>query len=262
MTTPPAVRGFTLVEMLVTTVLLGLVLVGLHGVHLQQRKFTDWQQQLSADHDAFRIIGSVLSAELREAVVNDGDVLLPGEDSLVVRSPLGFALVCATRSNPAVVGLSHTMGQLPTETGDSLLVYTEGGWRALAVQGEDRPGQRGLACAHGTRTPAAQYRLVSGAADSIPVGAPVRTFQRHSYHLTREDGQRWLARTDPSGTEILAGPLAPRGLRFRFLDAAGAGTTDPGAAVGVELEVVLTPPPGSRTAVPDTFTMVFQGRNR
>lgn len=254
--------GFTLTEVLVAAVLLGLVLVGLHRVHLQQRRVTDWQRQVARANDAFRVVSSVFSAQLREGVPSEGDIVLPRPDSADIRAAVGFALVCATRSSPAVIGLDHVAGRLPQADGDSLLVYATSGWRALAVEGEDRPGQRGMSCSHGPSDPEVQYRLAAHSADSVPVGATVRVFHHERYHVAMGEAGPWLARTDPRGTELLVGPLAPEGLRFRFLDELGAATDLPGEAVAVEVRVVLRSGLLARPPRPDTLLLVFQGRNR
>jgi len=254
--------GFTLPELLVATVLLGIVLAGLHQAHIQQRRVSVWQQHVAASHDAFRVASSVLSSELREAVLAEDDVVLLSADSIAVRSPGGFGFVCATRTNPAVLALNRVSGRMAGRAGDSLLVYAGSGWRAVEVSEAERPGQRGLRCAHGDPTPHAQYRLRGGDADDVPVGAPVRVFSRQRYHTVVDREESWLARTHAGGTDLLAGPLAAEGLRFRFLDAAGTPTPRSSDAVGVELQMVLRPDPRAGAPRPDTLVLVFQGRNR
>ena len=116
----------------------------------------------------------------------------------------------------------------------------------------------------GGRRPELAYSLPRGNADSIPVGAPVRTFRRHTYHLGGNGGALWLARTDAAGTEMLVGPLLGQGLRFRLMDAAGLPTDRPDEATGLEVRLIfpLTAVLAGGSASADTITLVLQGRNR
>jgi len=251
-------RGFTLVELLVTTIILGIVVGGLHEAHVRQRRFTVWQQRVADTHDGFRIANSLLAADFREAVIPDGDVILLSRDSIEVRSPHGFGVVCDVRGSPATIRLSHTIGWIPEARGDSLLIYTTRGWRGVAVVRAERAGR----CPSGSRVAGPTLRLESGATDSVEVGAPIRAFQRHRYHRVQEGGETWLARTDQDGSELVVGPLTSDGLRFALLDAAGRPTrvADDAAGVRVELIMTSTGPAGQRSL--DTLDMVFQGRNR
>lgn len=254
--------GFSLAELLVSTVLLGFVLAGLHQAHLQQRRFTEWQQRIADAHDGYRVANAVFAAEFREAVIGDGDVTLFKPDSLAVRSPQGFGIVCAVRSSPPVFALSHATGVMPSLNGDSVLVHMDAGWRAMAVVASPRPGTLGLFCPFGTSRPDYLVRIEAGLADSISVGAPVRVYRPHRYHLLEESGRTWLARTDQQGTEALVGPLTADGLRFRLIDATGGEASAPADAVATELQLVFGRVGVTRAEVRDTLVMLFQGRNR
>lgn len=249
--------GFTIVELTVVVVLAGLLAVGLHQVHQNHRELVAWQSQLTATHDIFRVANSLLSADLREAVPANGDLLLPEADSLIVRAPVGLAFVCATRTNPALIALDHVQGRPPDSVGDSILLYARSGWGATRVEGVDRPGQRGMECALGATTPEAQIRLPSGRADDVPVGAPVRMFRRHTYHVVRNSNESWLARTTADGTEPLVGPLGPGGIRFSILDGNGTETTELDAATGLEFRMILW-----TSTTPDTVTTLLQVNTR
>lgn len=254
-------RGFTLVEVMVTSVILSVVLVGLHRVYLQQRQISGWQRDMAVANDVFRIVGSVLSDDLREAVASEGDVVLGAADSIRVRSPLGFAYVCYTRTDADLVGLEGLTGSLPTAPVDSLHLYAEPGWRTTRVVAS-RPEAAGLVrCEVSRARPEALLQLTSDAADDVPIGAPVRSYRSTSYHVTTVDGEPWFARSDASGVEAIAGPISPGGLRFRALDASGAATALPAEIAAVEVSIVV-PRPATSGAVTDTMVMVFQGRNR
>lgn len=257
-------RGFTLIELLIALVLGSLVVGALHRAHVQQRRFFTWERQAVEDHDAFRVAGSLLAADLREAVASEGDLALLSADSLSVRAPVGFGIVCAVRSNPATIALSQTEGLMWEEAGDSLLVYTTGGWRALAPSGTLKNIPGSLDCPYGRARPDRAYSFGRNEVDSIPVGAPVRVFRRRTYHLGKNGTDRWLARTDWTGTDMLVGPVASDGIRFRFLDDAGSATGNLDRVTAVEFQMVLPATalvPGAG-GVEDTLRVVFQGRNR
>lgn len=255
--------GFTLVEVLVVLVIASLVAVALHRAQLQYRRVALWSSAVIQDHDAFRVTTSLLAADLRESVYAQGDVVLHADDSLSVRAPLGFALVCSVRQNPASVGVSLGEGLPWEDPGDSLLVYTPARWISLVPTGILRNPPRTLDCGTLGRRPDLAYSLSRGEADSIPVGAPIRVYRRHTYHVGINEGQPWLARTDASGTEMLVGPLAREGLRFRLLDNAGS-PTGPTTATALEARLVLplTPVQVGASSQADTFTFVIHGRNR
>lgn len=255
--------GFTLVEVLVVLVIASLVAVALHRAQLQYRRVALWSSAVIQDHDAFRVTTSLLAADLRESLYAQGDVVLHADDSLSARAPLGFALVCSVRRNPASVGVSLTEGLPWGDPVDSLLVFTPTRWRSLVPTGVLRNPPSTLDCVTSGRPPDLAYSLARGEADSIPVGAPIRVYRRHTYHLGTNEGQPWLARTDAFGTEMLVGPLAPGGLRFRLLDDAG-GPTGSATATAVEARLVLplTPVRVGASSQADTFTLVIHGRNR
>lgn len=226
--------GFTLVEVLVALAIAGLVAAGLHRLLLQHRRFYSHVEATALNHDVLRVAWAVLTADLREADPGAGDVALLAPDSLRVRSPVAFGIACATHPATDRVALLEARGSWGPGA-DSVLVHGTSGWRATRVVAREPPGPP-LACPYGSGTEAV-LELAGGTADIRP-GDPLRAFRSRVYHVTAQDGARWLARSDQGGTEILAGPLsASGGLRFRLLDAAGAATADPAGAERVELVV-------------------------
>jgi prepilin-type N-terminal cleavage/methylation domain-containing protein len=262
--TARARAGFTLVELLLVAVLGSLVIGALYQAHVQQTRFSVWENQVVRDHDAFRVAESVLAGDLREVVAAAGDVEQHTPDSLSVRAPVGFGLVCSVRANPASIGVTRSQGRMWSDPADSLLVYTSGGWRTVEPTGEQTSIPASLYCPFGTPLPDHLYRLDRGAADSVPVGAPVRVFRRRTYHVGTNRGEPWLARTDADGTQMLVGPIAAGGLRFRLLDEKGLQTSVLADVTGIETQLVLplTPITAGSSATADTLLVAFQGRNR
>lgn len=255
--------GFTLVEILVVLVVIGIVTAALQRANVQQRRLALWSSSEVLGHDAVRVAGSLLGMELREAVASAGDLVLHADDSLSVRAPQGFGVACSVRTQPASVGVSRVTGLAWQGGADSLLLFTTSGWAALHPARQlANPGPQ-LDCLNPVGAPQTAYDLANGSTDDVPVGAPVRFFRRHTYHLGDNDGEPWLARTDAQGTEMLVGPLAADGLRFRLLDADGLVTNVSAAARGIELRLIVraTPVPGGPEATADTFAVVLWSRN-
>ena len=149
-------RGFTLIELMIALVLLGLVsaavykvLVNNQRVYLAQTQTIDLQQNI-------RAAAAILPAEFRELDAADGDIKGMGPDSLRIRAMRQLAFVCATpalggglgqivlavRTTP-IYGNRQTFKQ-----GDSILVYWEGNptsrnddqWLPAQLQKDPDPG--------------------------------------------------------------------------------------------------------------------------
>ena len=89
-------RGFSLIELMIAVVLLGLVsaavykvLVNSQRVYLAQTQTIDLQQNI-------RAAAAILPAEFRELDAADGDITGMGPDSIRMRAMRQLAFVCAT----------------------------------------------------------------------------------------------------------------------------------------------------------------------
>lgn len=255
-------RGFTLVEALVTLVLTGLVIAGLQTLLLQQRRVGERHRARTALHDATRIVDVLLGGELREAIPGEGDVVIDAGRELRVRSPRALAVVCGVDVRTGVVALDHLHGEIGGEEGDSLLVYTSGPWGLAAVDASGGTGGRGPTCALHDDDPEALVRLERALAERVPVGAPVRFFRSRRYRLAPDAGSWWLMRSDTEGDAVLAGPLAPDGLRFAFLDAEGGSTRDPERARAVRIGLVMPTSLHGPGRGRDSTSVTIHARNR
>lgn len=251
--------GFTLAEVIVVVTLSGFLAIALHRVSTQFRMFSSWQENRMALHDAFRVASAVVAADVREASFEAGDVIITDSTVLDVRTSRGLAFVCATRDAPDAIAVRHARGALAEEVGDSLILYAEGGWRATAVEAG---GAGGLACSGGAPAEAV-LRLGDGDVESVPIGAPVRSFRRYRYGIATYGGRPWLSRSDGDGTEPLVGPVAADGLRFHFLDSVGGEVQRAGEAAMVEVRMILPfrSTPAGRV-VQDTLVARVGTRNR
>lgn len=254
--------GFTLAEMLVFFVLATLVAAGLYQViEFQQRAYRR-ERATVARHDALRLASSVLAANLMEASGRGGDLGELGPNSLAVRSPVGFGIVCEVDSTRNVLGLFDVMGRMSASLGDSLLVYHPGGWLVRGLV-QLNPSGPALGCPYKSG-PSVQLSVhVDGSVTGVPVGAPVRAFHRYAYRLEQSGNSWWLARDDGNGdADLLAGPFSDdgSGLAFAYFDSTGTTTSDSSRVARVDLMLVAeNDRPVARR---DTLTASVRPRNQ
>src|SRR5437667_9994140 len=88
-------RGFTMVELLVALVLLGLVSAALYRVLVNNQRLYMAQTQRIDLSQNIRAAANILPAELREIDAADGDIIAMAPDRLEVRAMrwLGFTCV-------------------------------------------------------------------------------------------------------------------------------------------------------------------------
>ncbi|MGH7545942.1 MAG: PilW family protein, partial [Gemmatimonadota bacterium] len=138
--------GFTLVEMVVVVVLGSVIVLGLYRVLTAQQRAYRHQSQVAALHDALRVGTAVLAADLREAASAGGDLAALGPDSLAVRSPVGFGIVCAVDTLNQRLALVDLQGRVTAGASDSLLVYRPAGWIVRSLLEVNPTGYPALAC--------------------------------------------------------------------------------------------------------------------
>ncbi len=253
-------RGFTLAETLVVIVLGAVVVAALYQVLTFQQRFYSRERRAISRQDALRLAGSVLTAELMEASSPGGDFGPLEPDSLNLRSPVGFAIVCDVDSPNALLGLFNVTGRI-SAAGDSLLIYHPNGWLVRGLQAP--PSETGsLSCPYSGGPSIEQVVRVAGSITGVPVGAPLRAFHRYTYRLEQEGSRWWLARSDGNVTDILAGPFSGdgSGLSLTYLDSVGQPTTNPTQVARVDLALVaVSTGADSQT---DTLTATIRPRNQ
>lgn len=224
-------RGFTLTELIVVTVLGALlVMAALQVLITNQRTYTAQNAQIQGQQMT-RAGVDVLSNELREVSARGGDLLKMDDDALVVRAMRKFGVACAVSlASPPVLRLLQ-VGDWFSEK-DSVFVFadndvavaTDDAWIATQVSAVDTTTTCGTAKAQNVTFtgPAALFE-----ADSVRVGAMVRSYTWFTYGLITYDGEPYLGRAEAGGTAVpLVGPLkASSGLEFVYLDSLGNTTS-------------------------------------
>lgn len=230
------VRGFTLVELMVATVLGGLVLAAIYQILISNQRTFGAQNAEIRSRQTLRGGMHVLFSELREISPEEGDIVTMADQALHVRVGRSMGLVCSfvtSGSNPVVQVMK--LGRFLVE--DSARVFYENNpmlsdddeWRTAQVDLLDTSGT--LTCPDGTTAQEVKLNGVEYGAppDSILTGALVRNLAHYRYELGTYDDRSYLVRVDGGGNSTpVMGPLdATEGLEFRYLDEDGASTTVP-----------------------------------
>lgn len=263
--------GFTLVELLVVSVL-GALLVGaaLQVLITNQRTYTAQGAQIQGQQTV-RAAMDVLWGELREVSTRGGDLLSMSEDSLTVRVMRKFGIACAvdTTSTGQPDLLLTRVGDW-FSVGDSVFVFAD---NDEAVADDDtwfRARITAVDTNHTCGTDPGQAVVFSGqkaifAADSVRVGAPVRSHMTYTYRLVDLNGQSYLGRKQPGQAAVpIVGPLAAAGgLTFGYRDANGATTTDPARVRQIVIRLRTSSPVHNSLGQPvsDSITTWIYTRN-
>ena len=247
-------RGFTMIELLVALVLLGIVSTAIYRVLVNNQRLYMAQTQRIDLSQNIRASNTILSAEFRELDAFDGDIIAMSADSILVRGMRWLSFVCVP---PALNGnnLGNQMiirgrqvgdpmffgSRYINENSDSLLIYLDGNQttrlddyyvpgRIAATPGNQQcPAVGAIAAQPGTRI-VFDGNFIAGpnVAGAIPVGAPVRGFERVVYQLYQPPGDTsWYVGFQPAGASApqpLIGPVLSNGLTFQYFNAAGAVT--------------------------------------
>lgn len=234
-------RGFTLVEILIALVIMGLVTGALFQLLTNTQRLSRAQAE-QVDLQANVRAGSlVVPNELRElnTVVGGGadqnDVLLANPDEIRYRAMRGFYVVCQATTSTEIRVFATSVGAYrnPQAGRDGMYVFIEGdpdkeqddGWQQAAITGV----ATGNVCPGGaagiTLTTPDNAVLAAQA-----VGTPVRLFEIMEVKLYQPDGRSWLgARSISAGEAIqpLLGPLTDgTGFQLQYFDANGAVTAN------------------------------------
>jgi prepilin-type N-terminal cleavage/methylation domain-containing protein len=241
-------RGFTMIELLVALVLLGLVSTALYRVLVNNQRLYMAQTQRIDLSQNIRAAGSILPAEFRELDASEGDITAMSATSISIRAMrwLGFACntpVLGGALNPVSViirggapGQQAFFGARDIDNSrDSVLIYYDGNQTSRLddfwALGSITAAPNGQNCDDGSNG----QRLLLGVnllglgpnvAGAIPLGAPVRGFERVTYQLYQPPGDTsWYVGFQPAvatSPQPLIGPvLRGNGLQFQYYDVNG-----------------------------------------
>jgi prepilin-type N-terminal cleavage/methylation domain-containing protein len=248
-------RGFTLVEILVSLVIMLIVSGAIYKLLNSSQRLSRAQAERVTLQSNVRSGALIVPTELRElgTVVSgtpaQNDVLdFVGTTDIKYRAMRGIGFVCQTPAANTQIRLARSSysGRDPVATRDGIYVFidadeSKGGvdsWLPLAVTGVTT----GTWCG-GLAT--IQLTVPAAAITALPVGTPVRIYEEMWLKLYVDGGKSWLgAQSVNSGEAIqpVLGPLAAgEGLAFEYLNAAGttAATKDAIKSIRVTLRGVV-----------------------
>ena len=236
-------KGFTLVELIVVAVLGSMLLMVIVQTLLTNQRTYTAQGAKIQGQQALRSAVDVLFNEIREISAQGGDIVSMSSSQITVRSMRKFGVVCSvTSASPPVLRVTQ-VGEW-FEVGDSVFAFADNltsiasddDWIPARITAVDTTANCGASRAQNLSF-TGQAALFT--ADSVRVGAPVRSYVRYTYGLMSFAGKSYLGRTGSSGaTAPMVGPLeASTGLRFAYLDSLGATTTVAGDVRQVRITV-------------------------
>jgi prepilin-type N-terminal cleavage/methylation domain-containing protein len=286
---PVGRRGFTLVELTIAMVLLGIVTAGIYRVLVTNQRVFHAQTQRIELQQNIRSAATIFPAEFHALDASDGDILAMAADSIRIRQMRVFGIIC----DPPVLGGALTARTMTVRnaltygsrtfdaTKDSLLIYYEGdkgarsddSWvsarltatTVLNCTGDNKPGLKLTANLSAFVSPQVNQ------AGKIAAGAPVWGFEVVTYKVYQETDSKWyVGLRNAGGLQPLIGPVAGAGgLTFTYYDAAGAVTAVPANVVEIEIRLreqtaqpIQLPEGGQVTPVDSIVTRVALRGNR
>ncbi len=254
-------RGFTLLELIVSLVLAGIIGAVAVGTTVSCARFFRRQSERVEVQRNLRVAASLFVSELRGLNAAGGDLIETGPSSLVYRAMRNTSFLCRV---PDAIGETMTVEQETSfglrniEAGrDSVLVMLEHDFRTEADNAWVSAGVVSVASAvcpeasPGLRIGVGGLTEVSLA--SALVGAPVRAFQVTDVRLYRDGGgvfwlgfREWKPGSGWSTVQPAVGPLTGEGLRLVYYDTSGNETARPDEVemVGVTIVAAGSRPPG------------------
>jgi prepilin-type N-terminal cleavage/methylation domain-containing protein len=255
--------GFSLIELLVVTMILTVVMTSVMSIFIQQQRFYSGSAAIMETRSATRDAAYVLQSELRALSPKSGDILSMGTGFLEFRSQTGATVVCTIDVSGTVLGVppldvateaALTSWLTPPAVGDTLLIFDAGGpgsgddtWRIYTLTsaptgGGSCPNTTGLTTTSAEATNGWTLRVDHALTATTLVGAPIRLMRHARYELYQETSGSWylgyydcVSSRTPRCTSLqpVAGPyVAPNisgtgGIVFTFRDSTGAVTTNP-----------------------------------
>ena len=268
-------RGFTLVEALVAVVLLAIVGQSILRLLTVTQRLFRAQSERAALQATVRAGASLLPAELRE--LGPGDIIALAPDRLVYRAMRSAGAACVVTATAVHLrrGLLYGYRSIAPAR-DSLLLFADhdpstagdDAWEILPVGGPPAPG----VCPDGGEAVVVPTTVPAATVSAVTLDAPIRTFELMEERLYQSGGQYWLGSRSVSGGEgqvqPVLGPLAADGIRFSYLAAAGAPTSQAsevrliGLTVrGVSDGAIVTPTAPGPAVVAESLSAEIELRN-
>ena len=259
--------GFTFVELLVVTVLGGVILLATMQILLtNQRTYTAQAAQIQGVQ-TLRGAVAIVSGELREVSAPLGDIVMMSADSVHVRAQRNVGFIC----HDTVMGVadfrSIRVGWW-LEANDSVFVFadndsettTDDAWILTTITSTDTTST----CTGGDPAQVLNFASTTPfSADSVSSGAQVRAFEHIAYGLMQRSGEYYVGRRIGGSWTPLIGPVTSNGISFRYLDDQGNTTTTATDVAQIEVTIRTSADVMDSTGnmVSDSVTIRVETRN-
>jgi prepilin-type N-terminal cleavage/methylation domain-containing protein len=251
----PQRRGFTLVEVLVALVIMGIVTGAIYQLLNTSQRLSLAQAEQASLQSNVRTGSLVVPNELRElntwlgGLDDRNDVLDPlDDDAITYRAMRGLGFVCQVpAADELTIAKSSWTGlRPPAGDRDDVYLFIDGNeddddddqWLPVDITGATEEAN---ACDDG----ATGFVLTTAAALpaealAVKVYTPLRLYEVMELKLHGADGEWWLGarsvNVEPDPQPVL-GPLTAEGFNLVYLDAVGAETADRTAIKSIQVTV-------------------------
>jgi prepilin-type N-terminal cleavage/methylation domain-containing protein len=271
--TTPSRAGFSLVEIMVALVLLGIVATGIMTVVMRQQQFYRSATEVIDTRQQIRSASNVVPVDIRGVSSVGGDILNMSDSALDVRGNIGSALVCshvAAAKSVTVPPLNLANGKYFTtfltrpQVHDAVLIFDDVGpgtaddiWGVYYIASIDST-LAGCVSFTDAAADAAKYRyvytLTAPLSPTIVDGAPIRFARgvKYSIYKSASDNLWWMGYRECRGdgsscaaVQPVSGPYRAyvandtinSGLSFVYRDSTGAVTASKADVARVEMFV-------------------------
>ncbi len=233
-------RGVTLIELLVTMVVVSIIGTGLIRIVIGTSRFVARQDAVLDARQTARAAMNVMLPELR--MVSDSGLVSATPDRIVVRVPYAFGLACRASIGLVVASLVPTDSVVFASAAPDGMAWRTGGSGRYAFEPGVSVTSSGNQAACDTDSirvlPGGSRVAIGTGADTIPPGTPLYLYQTLTYEFapsTELPGRIGLwRRAGASPNEELAWPF-DSSAGFGFL---ASGSPDPLAAPPSDLTTV------------------------
>ena len=245
-----ATRGFTLVEMLIGLVLLGIVSTTIYRVLTTNQRLSRAQTEQVSLQSSVRVGALAVANELREIGINASggtDIIAMGANGITYRAMRSSGMACAvTLTQVTIRNTANTFFSTRNIVAgqDALLLYVEADstistddtWAILPILNV------GTSTCGGAAAITLTTAVPAGTLANIKLDAPVRTFEIMELGVTAVGGQNWLGVRSVSGGTAMQpalGPIAANGLDLEYYTTAGGNTvtTNPALVQSIRINI-------------------------
>jgi prepilin-type N-terminal cleavage/methylation domain-containing protein len=243
-------RGFTLIEVLIALVIMGLVTGAIYGLLSTNQRLAVAQAEQVSLQSNVRTGSLVVPNELRElntvlaGTTEQNDIIVKDPDLIQYRAMRGLGFVCeatvAGATQVKIASATWTGLRQPNAARDDMYLFVDGDPNKATDDAWLQAAVTGVASAVNTCGGNPGMTLTVAPVPAVPVNTPVRLFEVMELKLHQDGGEWWLgARSVSAGDAMqpVLGPLTNNGFQLVYLNGAGVATADAKAVKSIRITV-------------------------